>query len=393
MSKDREAVFVSAVRTAVGRGKKGTLAFTRPDDLAALVLLEAIKRSRVNAELVEDVILGCAMPEAEQGLNLARMSLLLAGLPETVPGVTVNRFCASGLQAVAMGAQEIQTGMAEVVVVGGSESMSLIPMGGSKSAVNIRLLDSRPGAYLGMGHTAERLAEKYSISRQEGDQFALESHQKAAAAQARGAFKDEIVPVPVRVDKLNGVKLTSTIHNFEVDELVRGDASMEGMAALKPSFKTNGSVTPGNSSPLSDGAAALVMTSRAKAEELGLEILGRFVAYAVAGVPPEIMGIGPVEAVPKVLRVAGRSWKDLTVVELNEAFAAQSLSVLKELPDLDRSIVNPNGGAIALGHPLGCTGAKLTVSLLHELRRRGGGLGLVTMCIGGGQGAAGLIEV
>jgi acetyl-CoA acyltransferase len=393
MSKDREAVFVSAVRTAVGRGKKGTLAFTRPDDLAALILVEALKRARVDPALVEDVILGCAMPEAEQGLNLARMSALLAGLPESVPGVTVNRFCASGLQAVAMGAQEIQTGMAEVVVVGGAESMSLIPMGGHKSAVNIRLLDSRPGAYLGMGHTAERLAEKYSISRQEGDQFALESHQKAAAAQARGAFKDEIVSVPVRVDKLNGVKLSSTTHQFDVDELVRGDASIEQMGSLKPSFKTDGSVTPGNSSPLSDGAAALVMTSRAKAEELGLEILGRFVAYAVAGVPPEIMGIGPVKAVPKVLQVAGRSFKDLSVVELNEAFAAQSLAVLKELSEIDRSKVNPNGGAIALGHPLGCTGAKLTVSILHELRRRGGGLGLVTMCIGGGQGAAGLIEV
>ena len=393
MKNPRDVVIVSAVRTAVGRGKKGTLSNTRPDELAALVMQTAVARAKIAAEQIEDVVFGCAMPEGEQGLNVARMSLLLAGFPESVPGVTINRFCASGLQAVASGAHEIASGMADCVLVGGVESMSSVPMGGFKNAVNPRLLDSRPGAYLGMGHTAERLASEYSISRSEQDEFALQSHQKAAAAQSKGWFKDEIVPVSVRVDRRQGPKIVSEHHEFAVDELVRGDADAAQMGKLKPAFKLTGSVTPGNSSPLSDGAAALVLMSRQKAEEQGAEILGTFRGFAVAGVAPEIMGIGPVAAIPKLMAKTGHQLSDVSVVELNEAFAAQSLAVLAALSDLDRAKVNPNGGAIALGHPLGATGAKLTVSALYELRRRGGGLGLITMCVGGGQGAAGLIEV
>ncbi len=387
----QEVVIVSAVRTPVGRGKKGTLAYTRPDDLAALVLRSVLERVKVDAREVEDVVLGCAMPEGEQGLNMARMAALAAGYPNEVAGVTVNRFCASGLQAIAQAAQAIAVGSMDCVVAGGAESMSLVPMGGFKSAVNPELLDRRPEAYMGMGHTAERLAKQYGVTRQESDEFALASHQKAAAAQ--GKFADELVSVPVRHDVRKGVHIESTVRDFSHDELVRGDASLESMAGLKPSFRPDGIVTPGNSSPLSDGAAAVLLMSRAKAEALGLKPLGRFVAYSVAGVPPEIMGIGPAYAIPKVVQKAGRKLSDVSVIELNEAFAAQALAVGRELKELDYSRVNPNGGAIALGHPLGCTGAKLTVSLLHELRRRGGGLGMVTMCVGGGQGAAGLFEV
>lgn len=387
----QEVVIVSAVRTPVGRGKKGTLAYTRPDDLAALVLRSVLERVKVDAKEVEDVVLGCAMPEGEQGLNMARMAALAAGYPNEVAGVTVNRFCASGLQAIAQAAQAIAVGSMDCVVAGGAESMSLVPMGGFKSAVNPELLDRRPEAYMGMGHTAERLAKQYGVTRQESDEFALASHQKAAAAQSK--FADELVSVPVRHDVRKGVHIESTVRDFSHDELVRGDASLESMAGLKPSFRPDGIVTPGNSSPLSDGAAAVLLMSRAKAEALGLKPLGRFVAFSVAGVPPEIMGIGPAYAIPKVVQKAGRKLSDVSVIELNEAFAAQALAVGRELKELDYSRVNPNGGAIALGHPLGCTGAKLTVSLLHELRRRGGGLGMVTMCVGGGQGAAGLFEV
>jgi acetyl-CoA acyltransferase len=387
----QEVVIVSAVRTPVGRGKKGTLAYTRPDDLAALVLRSVLERVKVDAKEVEDVVLGCAMPEGEQGLNMARMAALAAGYPNEVAGVTVNRFCASGLQAIAQAAQAIAVGSMDCVVAGGAESMSLVPMGGFKSAVNPELLDRRPEAYMGMGHTAERLAKQYGVTRQESDEFALASHQKAAAAQSK--FADELVSVPVRHDVRKGVHIESTVRDFGHDELVRGDASLESMAGLKPSFRPDGIVTPGNSSPLSDGAAAVLLMSRAKAEALGLKPLGRFVAFSVAGVPPEIMGIGPAYAIPKVVQKAGRKLSDVSVIELNEAFAAQALAVGRELKELDYSRVNPNGGAIALGHPLGCTGAKLTVSLLHELRRRGGGLGMVTMCVGGGQGAAGLFEV
>lgn len=393
MKNPRDVVIVSAVRSAVGRGKKGTLSNTPAIDLAALVLKETLARVKFSADGVEDVILGCAMPEGEQGLNVGRLAALAAGFPDSVPGVTINRFCSSGLQAIASGAQEIATGMADCVLAGGIESMSAVPMGGFKNAVNAKLLDLRPEAYMGMGHTAERLATQYSITREQQDEFALESHRKAAAAQAKGLFKDEIVPVPVEVDRRDGAKIVTTTKNFDTDELVRADADAAQMAKLKPAFKLTGSVTPGNSSPLSDGAAAVLLMSREKAESLGLEILGRYVGFSVAGVPPEIMGIGPVAAVPRVLARAGRKMEDLTLVELNEAFAAQSMAVLHELSGIDRAKVNVNGGAIALGHPLGATGAKLTVSILHELRRRGGGLGLVTMCIGGGQGAAGLFEV
>lgn len=389
----QEVVIVSAVRTAVGRGKKGTLTNTRPDDLAALVLQEVLRRVNLEASHIEDVVMGCAMPEGEQGLNIARQASLLAGYPDSVPGVTVNRFCSSGLQAIAQAAQAIQSGMIDCAVAGGVESMSQIPMGGFRSAVNPRLLEKVPGAYMGMGHTAERLAAKYGITRQEADEFALNSHLKAAAAQGRQAYEAEIVAVPVRHDVRKGAAITSTVKDFSVDELVRSDATLESMSKLKPSFKPDGVTTPGNASPLSDGAAALLLMTRAKAEALGLKPLARFVSFAVAGVPPEIMGIGPAYAIPKALQKANRKLSDVAVIELNEAFAAQALAVGRELTELDFARVNPNGGAIALGHPLGCTGAKLTVSVIHELRRRGGGLGMITMCIGGGQGAAGLIEV
>ncbi len=393
MRNGREAVIVSAVRTAVGRGKKGTLTHTRPDDLAGIVLKAACQKAGIDPSMVQDVILGCAMPEGEQGLNVARLACFLADFPHTVPAMTVNRFCSSGLQAVALGAQEIWSGMADCVVVGGVESMSMVPMSGNKPSMNMKLVDTRPGAYLGMGLTAENLADKYKISRQAADEFALNSHHKAAQAIAQGKFKDEIVPVDVRVDKRDGINVSSSTVSFATDELVRADTNLESLGGLKPSFKMGGSVTPGNSSPLSDGAAALVLMSAEKAKELGLKPLGRFVSYAVAGVPPEIMGIGPVEAVPKALKQANLKAADISLVELNEAFAAQSLAVLHDLSDFAAEKVNPNGGAIALGHPLGCTGAKLTVSAIHELQRRGGGHALVTMCIGGGQGAAGVITV
>ncbi len=388
----QEVVIVSAVRTPIGRGVKGTLATTRPDDLAALVIGEAVKRSGIDPGSVEDVIMGCAMPEGEQGLNVARMASLLAGLPERAAAVTVNRFCASGLQAIAQGAAAIAVGSAEVVVAGGVESMSMVPMGGNKPSTNLGLFVKRPGTYMGMGVTAENLAAKFEISRQESDEFALRSHQLAAAAQDKGYFKDELLTVPVRVDTRHGVTVETQMMPFASDELVRRDTSLERLAALKPAFKTDGTVTPGNSSPISDGAAAVVLMSAETARKRGLTPLGTFVHYAVAGVPPEYMGIGPVHAVPRVLDRAGVNLKDIALMELNEAFAAQALAVLRELRvPLER--VNPNGGAIALGHPLGCSGARLVVTALSELKRRGGGLGLVTMCVGGGQGAAGLLRV
>ncbi|HEY3999493.1 MAG TPA: thiolase family protein [Candidatus Xenobia bacterium] len=385
-------VIVSAVRTPMGRALKGTLAWTRPDDLAALVIKEAVKRAGIEPGQVEDVLMGCAMPEGEQGLNIARMALLLAGFPDQVAGATINRFCSSGLQAVANAAQAIATGMADCVVAGGVESMSMVPMTGNKFSANLRLLDQTPGAYLGMGQTAELLAEKYKITRAEQDAFALQSHQRAAAAQDAGKFKDEIVPVPVRVEHRQGTKIESRTVPFDKDELVRRDTNLESLGKLRPSFNPKGSVTPGNSSPLTDGAAALVLMSETRAKALKLKPLGRFITFSVAGVPPEIMGIGPVKAVPKVLDRAGVKLSDIKVIELNEAFAAQSLAVIRELK-LPEDRTNPNGGAIALGHPLGCSGARLTATALYELRRQGGGYGLITMCIGGGQGAAGLIQV
>lgn len=392
MDKSRTPVIVSALRTPVGRGRKGSLANTRPDDLAALVLKETLSRTGVPATEVEDVILGCAMPEGEQGFNVARLALLLAGFPDTVPGMTVNRFCSSGLQAVALAAQAIASGMADCIIAGGVESMSMVPMTGNKPSMNLQLQKTIPGAYVGMGMTAENLARKYEISRTEQDEFAVESHRKAHEAQEAGRFADELVSVPVRVDKRKGAKIESKEVIFEKDELVRPESTLETLAKLKPSFHVKGSVTPANSSPISDGAAAVMVMSKAKAEAHGLTPLAEFLSFAVAGVAPEIMGIGPVEAVPKALKLAGLEMSAIDLIELNEAFAAQSIAVIKEM-GLPTDKLNVNGGAIALGHPLGCTGAKLTATAVHELKRRGGGYGLVTMCIGGGQGAAGILKV
>ncbi|MDO4264296.1 MAG: thiolase family protein [Deinococcus sp.] len=388
----KDAFIVSAVRTPVGRGVKGTLRNTRPDDLAALVLKSAVERAGIEASEVEDVYLGCAIPEAEQGLNVARLAALRAGMPDSVGGVTVNRFCSSGLQTIAMAAAAIQTGQADVMLAGGVESMSMVPMSGHNPSPNPDLVDTRPGAYVGMGLTAENVAERYGVSREDQDKFALASHQKAAAARDAGRFKDEIVPVPVQVDRLKGTKIKSETVQFDTDELIRDDASLEAMGKLKSAFKLGGSVTPANSSPFSDGAAAVLLMSGDKTQELGVQPLAKFLGFAVAGVDPEIMGIGPVAAIPKVLKQTGLTLDDIDLIELNEAFAAQSLAVVREL-GIDESKLNVNGGAIALGHPLGCSGAKLTTSAIYELRRRGGGKALITMCIGGGMGAAGVIEV
>lgn len=388
----RDAVIVSAVRTPVGRGVKGTLANTRPDDLAALVLNEAVKRAGVDASIVEDVYLGCAIPEAEQGLNVARMAALRAGMPDTVGGVTINRFCSSGLQTIAMAAAAIQTGQADVMLAGGVESMSMVPMTGHNPSPNPDLVDERPGAYIGMGLTAENVAAKYGVSREDQDAFALRSHQRAAAAQDSGKFDAEIIPVPVQVDRVKGTKIKSETVNFDRDELIRRDANVADMAKVRPAFKQGGSVSAANSSPFSDGASAVLIMSGEKAQELGVKPLAKFLGFAVAGVEPELMGIGPVKAVPKVLAQTGLTLADIDLIELNEAFAAQSLAVAREL-GLDQEIMNVNGGAIALGHPLGCSGARLTTTAIYELRRRGGGKALITMCIGGGMGAAGVIEV
>lgn len=381
----KEVVIVSAVRTPVGRAFKGSLAHTRPEDLAALVLQEAVVRVSISSDLVEDIYLGCAMPEAEQGLNVARLAALHAGFPDSVSGVTINRFCASGLQAVAMAAAAIAAGQAEVVLAGGVESMSLIPMGGHHPKPHPELLNKRPEAYMSMGLTAEKIAKRYGISREEQDRFALSSHQKAAVAWERGHFEEECVAVPL-----------SQATFFQKDELIRPildpEAALKKMANLSPSFLENGTVTAGNSSPLSDGAAALLLMSAERAAELEITPLARFLGFAVGGVAPEVMGVGPVVAVPKVLARAGLSLADIDLIELNEAFAAQALAVIREL-NLDDSRVNVNGGAIALGHPLGCSGAKILVTLIHELQRRGGGRGLATLCVGGGMGVAGIIEI
>ena len=387
-----EAVIVSTVRTAVGRGQKGTLTNTRADDLAALVLKESVSRAGVDPALVEDVYLGCAMPEGSQGLNFARLAGLQAGLPDSVPGVTINRFCASGLQTIAMAAQAVRSGMNEVLIAGGAESMSMVPMSGFHFSANPELVDTRPGAYIGMGHTAENVADRYKVNRADMDAFAVSSHERAAAAIDAGRFKDEIVPVPVRVDKLKGTKVVSSEIMFDTDELLRRDTSLEGLGKLRGAFKEGGAVTAGNSSPFSDGAAASVIMSAEKAAELGLKPLARFVSFAAVGVEPEYMGIGPVAAIPKALKLAGLELSDIDLFELNEAFAAQALAVVREV-GIPMNKLNVNGGAIALGHPLGATGAKLTASLIYELRRRGGRYGMVTMCVGGGQGAAGIFEV
>jgi len=380
-----DAVIVSSVRTAVGRAAKGTLRETRPDDMAAEAIKGALARvPAVKPEMVDDVILGCAMPEAEQGMNVARLASLLAGVPYTAGAMTINRFCSSGLQAIALAAQAIETGSSEVAVAGGTESMSLVPMMGHKPSPNPTLLEKYPDAYLGMGMTAELVAQKYGIDREQSDAFALRSHQKALAAIEAGKFKDETVPLTV-------IGPAGKPIVFEVDEGPRRETNAQALAGLKPAFSPKGIVTAGNASQMSDGAAATVVMSRKKAKELGLEPVGRLVSYAVAGVPPEIMGIGPVEAIPKALKIAGLKLSDIDVIELNEAFACQALAVIKAA-GLDPEKVNVNGGAVALGHPLGTTGAKLTAQILAELKRRKGRYGLVTMCVGGGMGAAGVIE-
>jgi acetyl-CoA acyltransferase len=396
----REAVIVSSVRTAVGKAPKGALRTTRPDDLASTAIKGAVARAAgLDAKEIEDVILGCAMPEAEQGMNVARIAALRAGLPVESSAMTINRFCSSGLQAIALAAERIMSGQGDVAVAGGTESMSMVPMGGNKIAPNPWLMDHYPDAYLGMGLTAENLAKKYGITREQADEFSLASHQKALAAISSGKFKDEIVPVEVSYSILengadgrsNGSGPKTTTLKFETDEGPRADTSLEALARLKPAFHAHGTVTAGNSSQTSDGAAAAVLMSAERARALGLKPLARFVAFATAGCPPEEMGVGPVYAIPKALKIAGLKLDQIELIELNEAFAAQSLSVIK-LAGLDPARVNVNGGAIALGHPLGCTGAKLTAAILRELARRNVRYGMVTMCVGGGMGAAGIVE-
>jgi acetyl-CoA acyltransferase len=411
-----EAVIVSAVRTPVGRAYKGSLRATRPDDLAALAIREALGRvPGLDVKEIDDVILGCAMPEGEQGMNVARIAALRAGLPVETSAMTINRFCSSGLQAIALAAERIRGGSAEVIVAGGTESMSLVPMGGNKISPNPWLVDHYPDAYINMGLGTENIARKFGISREQADQFAAESHKKALAAIVAGNFKDETIPVEVKITSVangNGssagssassgvksgvgaraaaAKATTQTFIFATDELPRADTNLEVLSKLKPAFHAKGTVTAGNSSPMSDGAAACVVMSEARAKALGVPALARFVAYATAGCPPEEFGIGPVFAIPKALKLAGLSLVDIAVIELNEAFAAQSLAVIQQA-GLDSSRVNPNGGAIALGHPLGCTGAKLTATLIRELQRKNARYGMVTMCIGGGMGAAGIFE-
>jgi acetyl-CoA acyltransferase len=389
----REAVIVSAVRTAVGKAPRGALRSVHPTDLAATVIRSAVERvPGLDPKEIDDVMLGCAMPEAEQGLNMARVALLRAGLPTDVPGQTVNRFCASGLQTIALAAQQVMSGMGDVVVAGGAESMSAVPMGGHHFAPNPAMAEMSPDVYLGMGLTAENVARRYEVSREDQDAFALRSHQRAIAAIDAGLFRDEIVPIDVEHVWFENGRVQRSTMIFDTDEGPRRDTSAEALAKLKPVFAVNGTVTAGNSSQTSDGAAAVVVMSREKADALGVKPLARFVSFAVAGVPPDIMGIGPVAAIPKALKQAGLTIDQIDLIELNEAFAAQALAVIRAL-ELDEEKVNVNGGAIALGHPLGCTGAKLTVQILHELRRRGGRYGLITMCVGGGMGAAGIVEM
>jgi acetyl-CoA acyltransferase len=409
-----EAVIVSSVRTPVGKAFKGSLRATRPDDLAAVAIKEALARvAGLDAKEIDDVILGCAMPEGEQGMNVARIAALRAGLPIEVSAMTINRFCSSGLQAIAIAAERIRGGSAQVIVAGGTESMTMVPMGGNKVSPNPWLVDHNPDAYINMGLGTEHIARKFGITREQADQFSVDSHKKALAAIAAGHFKEETVPVEVKITSLasaNGAsagnvpggssasmkaktapKPTTQTFTFDTDEGPRADTSLDALAKLKPAFHVAGTVTAGNSSQMSDGAAAAVLMSEDRAKSLGLKPLARFVAYATAGVLPEEFGIGPVAAIPKALKLAGLTLSDIAVFELNEAFAAQSLAVIQQA-GLDPSRVNPNGGAIALGHPLGCTGAKLTATILRELQRRNARYGMVTMCIGGGMGAAGILE-
>ncbi len=389
----KEAVIVSAVRTAVGKAPKGTLKNTRPDDLGAAVIKDAVNRvPGLDPSQIEDVIMGCAFPEAEQGMNVARTAMIAAGLSVETSAMTVNRYCSSGLQTIALAADRIATGGADVIVAGGLETMSMIPMGGNTVRPNPALVDSYPDYYLNMGLTAENLAKKYEITREQADEFAFNSHRKALAAIAEGKFNDEIVPMAVYIDEFDEkgrVRRKEVV--FDTDEGPRADTSPEGLSKLRAVFHANGTVTAGNSSQMSDGAAAAVVMSADKAKELGLTPLARFVSFATAGCLPEEMGIGPVYAIPKALKLAGLTLDQIDVIELNEAFAAQGLSVMKVL-EMNPQKVNVNGGAVALGHPLGCTGAKLTATLLHEMKRRNAKYGMVTMCVGGGMGAAGIFE-
>src|SRR5690349_1534533 len=388
----RDVIIASSVRTPVGRAFKGTLRATRPDELAAVAIKGALERvPQLDAKEIEDVIIGCAMPEAEQGMNVARIASLRAGLPVEVSALTINRFCSSGLQAIAMAAERIMSGGAEVIVAGGTESMSMIPMGGHKISPNPWLVDHYPDAYLSMGLTAERLAQRFGITREAAGGVSLRSHQKALAEIQAAKVEDEVVPVPVSFSTPNGSKPKRQEIVFKVDEGPRADTSLDALLALKPAFHVEGTVTAGNSSQMSDGAAAAIVMSAERAQALGIKPLARYVSFATAGYKPEEMGIGPVFAIPKALRIAGLKLSDIDVIELNEAFAAQSLAVIKE-GALDPERINPNGGAIALGHPLGCTGANLTATIIRELKRRNGRYGLVTMCVGGGMGAAGIFE-
>src|SRR6476619_7650163 len=389
----KDAVLVSAVRTAVGKASKGTLRFMRPDDMGAAAIKEAIARvPGLEASEIDDVIMGCAMPEAEQGMNVARAAAIRAGLPVETSAMTINRFCSSGLQSIAMAADRIRAGGAETIIAGGLETMSMIPMGGHTIRPNPYLVEHYPDFYLNMGLATENVARKYNVSREEQDEFALRSHQRAAAALDSDKFKDETVPLTVTFEELDEKGRKQKRETlFDRDEGVRRDSSIEGLAKLKPAFSMKGTITAGNASQMSDGAAAAIVMSAERANSLGVKPLARFVAYATAGCPPEEMGIGPVFAIPKVLQLAGLTLDQIDVIELNEAFAAQSLAVIKTL-GLDPEKVNVNGGAIALGHPLGCTGAKLTASILRELERRQGRYGMVTMCVGGGMGAAGILE-
>jgi acetyl-CoA acyltransferase len=389
----KEAVIVAAARTAVGKANKGTLRATRPDDLAAVVIKDLLRRTPgLDPADIEDVILGCAMPEGPQGMNVARIASLRAGLPVTSSAVTVNRFCSSGLQSIAMAAERVMAGFADVILAGGTESMSMVPMTGFKLSPNPTLVETYPDVYLNMGLTAENLARKYKIGREEADAFSVGSHRKAIAAIAAGKFADEIVPVEVSFTGPNGgAKAVTKKITFSVDEGPRADTSPEALAKLKPAFHARGTVTAGNASQTSDGAAGVIVMSAEKAQRLNLKPLARFVVFATGGVLPEEMGIGPVVAIPKALKLAGLSLDQMEVIELNEAFAVQALAVIREA-GLDPARVNVNGGAVALGHPLGCTGAKLTATILNELKRRSGRYGMVTMCVGGGMGAAGIFE-
>jgi acetyl-CoA acyltransferase len=389
----REAVIVAAARTAIGKAKRGSLASTRPDEMAAEVIRELLRRAKgLDPADVDDVILGCAFPEGEQGMNMGRMVALRAGLPQSVPAETVNRFCASGVQTIAHASHAIMAGQSEVIIAGGTESMTMVPMTGYKFAPNPFFAAEHPEVLTSMGLTAENVAEKYGVSREDQDIFSLRSHQRANKAVETGLFDPEIVPLDIEIVEpgSNGKPRTRS-YVFKRDEGPRGDTSLEALAKLRPAFKEGGTVTAGNSSQMSDGAAGVIVMSRAKAEALGLKPLVRFIAYAVGGVSPELMGMGPTAAVPKALKIAGMSLDDIELIELNEAFAAQGIAVMREL-GMNEDITNVNGGAIALGHPLGCTGAKLTTQLIYEMKRRNVQIGMVTMCIGGGMGAAGIFE-